>query len=291
MITELRTFLAVARLGTFAGAGDAISLTQSAVSSQMRRLEAHFGYALFDRTGRSSTLNAAGQALVAQAELLLRQFERLGQDDQAHSTPSRLTLGAIATAQSSLLVPALLRLREQHPHTQVQVVPGTSMELLDQLDTGALDAVLIIRPSFGVDPQMLWQPLVQEPYALLAPARLPHQDWKALLQTQPFIRYDRRSFGGRKVDRFLRQAQLAPHEIIELDDLPSLLALVAQGAGVAIAPLASALQPLPDSVRVVPLGEQAFYREVGLLRQRQAVPPSALLALAQALQEQARPQG
>lgn len=289
MITELRTFLAVARLGTFAGAGDAIGLTQSAVSSQMRRLEAHLGHALFDRTGRSSNLNAAGQALVAQAEQLLRQFEQLGQ--QEPTAPARLTLGAIATAQSSLLVPALLRLREQHPHTQVQVVPGTSMELLDQLDTGALDAALVIRPPFGVDPQMRWQPLVQEPYALLVPQHLPRHGWRELLQTQPFIRYDRRSFGGRMVERFLRQAQLAPQEIIELDDLPSLLALVVHGAGVAIAPLAAALQPLPDSVRVLPLGEQPFYREVGLLRQRQAAPAPALLALAQALQEQARPAG
>ncbi|GAB2461415.1 LysR family transcriptional regulator [Comamonas humi] len=289
MITELRTFLAVARLGTFAGAGDAIGLTQSAVSSQMRRLEAHFGQSLFDRTGRSSALNAAGQALVPQAGQLLRQFDLLGQDDPAHSAPARLTIGAIATAQSSLLVPALLRLRGQHPQTQVQVVPGTSMELLDQLDTGALDAALIIRPPFGVDPQLLWQPLVQEPYALLAPARLPRQDWKELLQTQPFIRYDRRSFGGRMVDRFLRQAQLAPHEIIELDDLPSLLALVAQGAGVAIAPLAAALQPLPEAVRVLPLGEPPFHREVGLLRQRQAAPLPALQALAQALETLAKP--
>ena len=67
MITELRTLLAVARIGTFAGAGEAIGLTQSAVSSQIKRLEDHLGYPLFDRTGRSAHPNAAARALLPQA--------------------------------------------------------------------------------------------------------------------------------------------------------------------------------------------------------------------------------
>ena len=59
MINELRTFIAVCRHGTFAAAGERIGLTQSAVSSQIKRLEEALGFELFDRTGRSATLNAA----------------------------------------------------------------------------------------------------------------------------------------------------------------------------------------------------------------------------------------
>ena len=47
MLRELQTFIAVARHGTFAGAGAHIGLTQSAVSAQMQRLEAHLGVSLF----------------------------------------------------------------------------------------------------------------------------------------------------------------------------------------------------------------------------------------------------
>ena len=68
MINELRTFIAVVRHGTFAAAGEHIGLTQSAVSSQIKRLEDSLGFALFDRTRRSATLNAAGAATLGGAE-------------------------------------------------------------------------------------------------------------------------------------------------------------------------------------------------------------------------------
>ena len=60
MIRELKTFLAIARCGSFAAAGQRVGLTQSAVSAQMSNLEKALGLRLFDRTGRSAHLNAAG---------------------------------------------------------------------------------------------------------------------------------------------------------------------------------------------------------------------------------------
>ncbi len=67
MIRELKTLLVVARTGSFAAAGDQIGLTQGAVSLQMRRLEEHLGKVLFERTGRSASLNQAGQQVVRYA--------------------------------------------------------------------------------------------------------------------------------------------------------------------------------------------------------------------------------
>ena len=283
MITELRTLIAVTRAGTFAGAGETIGLTQSAVSSQIKRLEEHLGYALFDRTGRSAQPNAAARALLPQAEALLKSFEQLGQQLPAE-TPIRLRLGAIATAQSGVLVHALAPFMRQHPQVHLQLVPGTSIELMDQLDTGALDAALIIRPPFGMYSQLVWQPLLHEPYMLLAHKNMPEQDWRCALREQAFIRYDRHSFGGRMVARFLRHHQIEPNERLELDDLPGLVAAVAQGIGVAIAPLADALLPLPDNVKALSLGEHTFYREVGLLRQRNHMHSAVLHQLVAQLQ-------
>jgi DNA-binding transcriptional LysR family regulator len=61
MLRELKTFVTVARLGTFAAAGQQVGLTQSAVSAQIRVLEQHLGVRLFDRSGRAAVLNAAGR--------------------------------------------------------------------------------------------------------------------------------------------------------------------------------------------------------------------------------------
>ena len=286
MITELRTLLAVARIGTFAGAGDAIGLTQSAVSSQIKRLEDHFGYALFDRTGRSAQLNATARALLPQVEALLKNFEQLGQQSPS-SSPVRLRLGAIATIHTGLLTRALAGFMKANPQVHLQLVPGTSMDFLDQLDSGGLDAALMIRPPFGMVSQLTWQPLLHEPFMLLAHRNMPDADWRSALQSQAFVRYDRRSFGGRMVERFLRQQQITPNERLEMDDLPGLVAMVGQGIGVAIAPMADSLLPLPIAVKAMSLGEHTFYREVGLLRPRSHTHSAVLHQLTAHLQASA----
>ena len=79
MLRELRTFIAVTRHGTFAATGARLGLTQSAVSTQIKRLEEGLGFALFDRTGRSATLNAAGRNTLARAEEVVMMFSRLGE--------------------------------------------------------------------------------------------------------------------------------------------------------------------------------------------------------------------
>jgi DNA-binding transcriptional LysR family regulator len=93
---------------------------------------------------------------------------------------------------------------------------------------------------------------------------VPGEDWRALLAQQPFIRYDRASFGGRLVDRFLRQQALPVQEVCELDELDAIVGLVAQGLGVALVPQTATLQRWPG-VRAVDLGPQTFHRDIGLL--------------------------
>lgn len=286
MIAEFRTFLAVVRHGNFSAAGDTIGLTQSAVSSQIKRLEEHFGYLLFERTGRSSTLNVAGKALVPKIEDLVRQFDALAHS-VADNHAGKLRIGAITTAQIGMLVPAFAALRAQGQATHMHIVPGTSMELMDQLDAGTLDAAIIVRPPFGIYSQLVWQPLVYEPYAVIAPAHFEAQGWEQLLQRHPFIRYERSAFGGRLAERFLRKRQIKLDEVAELDDVPSLYALVRAGVGASIAPLTGSLLPLAEQLRVWTLGEHTFYREIGLLRQRAPREPQLLEALSVQLQLQA----
>ena len=286
MIAEFRTFLAVVRHGNFSAAGDTIGLTQSAVSSQIKRLEEHLGYALFTRTGRSSCVNEAGKALLPRIEDLVRQFDALA-PTQAHDHGAKLRIGAITTAQMGLLVPAFAALRAQGAQTHMHIVPGTSIELMDQLDAGQLDAAIIVRPPFGIYSQLVWQPLVYEPYAVIAPAHFQASGWEAMLHAHPFIRYERSAFGGRLAERFLRKRQLQLQEVAELDDVPSLYALVQAGVGASVAPLTSALLPLPEGLRVYSLGEHTFYREIGLLRQRAPREPQLLEQLSVQLQQQA----
>ncbi|MGO2880752.1 MULTISPECIES: LysR substrate-binding domain-containing protein [Halomonas] len=289
MIRELKTLTAVAQEGTFASAGQKIGLTQAAVSAQMKRLEAQLGVTLFARKGRAAVLTAQGQDVLQQAHTLLALYRTLGEanTDKPASTP--VNIGAIASIQRSLLPSALARFHRAYPDCRSRVVPGLSMALVNQVDAGELDMAAIIRPPFSLHSDLRWTPLAHEPYRLIVPALTEGDDWRKLLSREPFVRYDRTSFGGRQVDRFLRAQHCHVHELCEVDELDTIIQLVANGVGIALVPEVAALQPWPPAVRAIPLGEHTFHRDVGLTHRASSQLSAPARALAQLTCEAANP--
>ncbi|HSW03775.1 LysR family transcriptional regulator [Aquabacterium sp.] len=280
MIRELKTLIAVAREGTFAAAGEQIGLTQAAVSAQMQRLEAELGFPLFDRTGRSARLNAMGHQTLAQAQELVRLYSTLGSSDAGLQATGLLNIGAISSVQRSLLPDALGKFHKQLPGCRTRVVPGLSMGLLNLVDAGEIDMAAIIRPPFSLQSDLRWSTLAHEPFRLLVPRHVDGDDWAELLASQPFVRYDRASFGGRQVDRFLRAAHLSVQQVCELDELDAIVRLVANGVGIALVPQTATHRRWPAAVRAIDLGSHTFHRDIGLVHRasRSLSEPARLLA-------------
>lgn len=263
MIKEFKTFIAVAREGTFTGAGAQLGLTQSAVSAQIKRLEEYLGVTLFERSARAAVLNANGREMLPQAEELVAMAERMATSAGAGHVSGSLRIGAIASVQQDLLVRALGAFRAVYPDVRVRVVPGVSLSLLGQVDAGEVDMAMLIRPPFILPPELGWQPLMREPVLLAVPAAMPDAPWRDLLSTQPFIRYDRASFGGRAVDIFLKKHRITVHDAVELDEIEAIANMVRHGLGVALLPQLRGLDM--EGLRLLPLGEAGFYREIGLI--------------------------
>jgi DNA-binding transcriptional LysR family regulator len=139
------------------------------------------------------------------------------------------------------------------------------MELLNLVDAGEIDMAAIIRPPFALQSDLRWTTLTREPFRLIVPRHVKGDDWAELLASQPFIRYDRASFGGRQVDRFLRRMHLAVQDMSELDELEAIVALVAHGVGVALVPQTLAWRRWPAKVRAIDLGQHTFHRDIGLV--------------------------
>jgi DNA-binding transcriptional LysR family regulator len=292
MIRELRTFIAVAEHGTFAGAGTRIGLTQSAVSAQIARLEQELGFALFERTGRSARLNTAGREALARAQEILGMYHQLGRQGVAPGQGGLLRVGAVASVQASFMPPALVSFRHEHPQCRVRIEPGVSLALLGQVDAGEIDIAVMIRPPFALPAELEWKALGAEPFVLLAPKHA-RGGWRELLATRPFIRYDHGSFGGRLVDRFLRHQRIAVQESVELDELQGMTQLVAQGLGVALVPTSLGAAAWPAGVRALDLGPQTFHREIGLVERprhgRQALAGQLARHIAQAVENLEKP--
>lgn len=265
MIRELKTLIAVAREGTFAAAGLKVNLTQAAVSAQMQRLEAELGYEIFERKGRNAQLNRRGQQILEQAQELVRLYNSLGSSAQGVAPTVQVEVGAIASVQRSLLPQALAQFHGARPECRTRIIPGLSLELLSAVDAREIDIAVIIRPPFELQSDLHWTTLASEPYRLIVPAGLADAEWSEMLSTQPFIRYDRSSFGGRQVDRFLRQFHFNTRDVCELDELDAITELVGKGVGVALVPQTVSRDAWPASVRAYDLGGHTFHRDIGLV--------------------------
>ncbi len=139
---HLRLFRAVARDGTLTGAARALNLSQSALSTQIKTLEASLGHDLFERRGRGLILTEAGRIALDHAEAIFRTAEDLTATLQnAGATRRVLRVGALATLsrnfQISFLSPLIGR-----PDVEVVLRSGAQGRLLRALDASSLDVVL-----------------------------------------------------------------------------------------------------------------------------------------------------
>ncbi|MCX8956593.1 LysR family transcriptional regulator [Erwinia psidii] len=262
MLRELKTFIAISQTGTFAAAGQQIGLTQSAVSAQMRILEAALGMKLFDRSGRAVALNANGNRVLPLAQEILDLFSRMAQPESLSEYRGAIKIGAIASVQTGILPAVLVRLRQQAPFLETRLVPGVSFSLLSEVDAGNVDVAIVIKPGFALPKDLYAETLLKEPFVLIAPPEVPGDDAITLIRDYPFIRYDRTSFGGRLVTQFLREQRLDPKLALEIDEIDAIARMVEMRLGVALVPLTGLWIDRPAAVRIVPLGGLTFYREL-----------------------------
>lgn len=277
MLRELKSLIAVSNEGTFAAAGQKIGLTQAAISAQMKRLEDELNLVLFERNGRAAQLTPAGHTVLLQAKEIVGLCLELG-TDKPPTAPAQQTiqLGAIASLQRTILPAVLAQVHSQHSACRSRIVPGVSLDLYNMVDSGELDLAAIIKPPFSLPSELRWTTLASEPFELIAAKKWADSDWENLLRTQPFIRYDRVSFGGRQVDRFLRKNKIHPHEICELDELDAITELVKHQVGIALVPKTLSQQRWPSGIQAWSLGDKGFQREVGLVYRASHAPSSAM---------------
>jgi DNA-binding transcriptional LysR family regulator len=186
-----------------------------------------------------------------------------------------------------LLPDALASFRRRLPAWRVRLVPGVSLNLLAQVDAAEADMAVIIRPPYSLPSELRWRTLIAEPFVLLAPAAKKRVPWRELIEAEPFIRYDRRSFGGRQVEVFLRKKRIAVRDAIEADELHGIAQLVARGMGVALLPKSAGIGAWPRGAVAHDLGDDTFHREIGLVERVRRADHDAAAQLAECIVEAA----
>jgi LysR family transcriptional regulator, transcriptional activator of nhaA len=237
---HLRLFRAVASDGTLTGAARRLNLSQSALSTQLRTLEASLGQDLFERRGRGLVLTEAGRIALLHAEAIFRSVDDLTATLRETGRVRRaLRVGALATLSRNFQM-QFLRPLIGRPDVEVILRSGSQDELLRGLEALALDVVLTnLAPARDAASPWLVHQIDEQPVGLIGtPARIgpERRPLRDLLAGQPLIVPTRETALRAAFDALVARLDIAPILAAEVDDMAMIRLLARADAGLAIIP-------------------------------------------------------
>jgi DNA-binding transcriptional LysR family regulator len=281
-LEQLEAFLAVMETGSFQGAALHRGVTQSTVSRQVQALETELDAVLFHRQAQIK-LTVAGEALLPRARRICqdwRQATREISELMAGKQPE-LCVAGIQSVCAHLLPPVLQKFRQDYPQVQLRVTALGSDRSLKVLRDGLVDiAIVMDNPRLTTSPDMVVQPLYEEPVEVLMAAdhpltqfrQVPWADLSAYPQVVFKDGYGMQRLVQDQFDQSGGRLQVA----LELNTLDAFRGVVRQGDLVALLPQSALVESAQDpTLAVRPTQAPNLTRRVVLVttRDRQSIPP------------------
>ncbi|MFF3306304.1 LysR family transcriptional regulator [Streptomyces sp. NPDC002952] len=284
-LSQLRTFLAVHRAGSFTGAARLLGLSQPTVTTQMRALEEQLGRELFERRPRGVVPTAVADELAAQVaaplDALAAVAERGGPG--ADQTPEPVHLAGPAELLCTRAVPALAPLTDRG--VRLRVSTGLTDELLEGLRGGRFDLVIATTRPRGRS--LTSAPLGDEEFVLVAspawaerigPERVAAEG-AAALHGVPLVSYAEDLPIARRYWRHVFGVRLSGHAAVTVPDLRGVRAAVAAGAGISVLPRYLCLDELASGALVALLSPEDPPINTAYLVRRPGAPDNPHVAL------------
>ncbi|MFM0515894.1 MULTISPECIES: LysR family transcriptional regulator [Caballeronia] len=172
-IRELRSFIYVARAGSFSRAAAELYIAQPALSRQIAKLEEEIGVELLARHGRGVRLTAAGARLLERAEMISNMVSETGEHVRATADEERgyLAVGLPPTMGALIGAELVRDFREVYPRVALHIREGQSSSLQEWVADRRVDlAVVYNQPPLDA---FQVRPLYSEPMILIAPPGTP----------------------------------------------------------------------------------------------------------------------
>lgn len=162
--TQLEALAAVAGSQSFTRAARHLCRTQSAVSTQIRKLERSVGKTLFDRQAHRVVLTEDGEVLLGYARRILDLHEEARVALNRPAMEGTVRVGVPDDYAHRFLPEVMSRFSRTHPRVRVEVIGALSSPLLDMFESGELDVALITKQPNRSGGEVIWR----EPLAWVA---------------------------------------------------------------------------------------------------------------------------
>lgn len=282
-VKQLRYFVEIVDCGSFSLAAERLFIAQSALSRQVKDMEALMGVTLLARDTRPLEATSAGRSVYQSARHILDALEdttaqarRAARGDTGtvrlvHSSSVPLTAAVHAVLHTHLA---------QHPGVSVEMSQSSSEQQMRDIEQGAADLGLARAPILRRHPKVTMVPLYSEPLVVAVPAAHPLRHHKhlplAALKDEFFVALPHAERGGLShgVAELCRAHGFYPRSARVTSRKWSQLALVGSGFGIAVVPLSMG-HIAPPGVHIVALEESDCRSEVVALYR----PDSTVLVL------------
>ncbi len=233
-LRSLQVYCTTAELGSFKRAAEALFVTPSAVSHQVKSLEEQLGRQLFERQTRGVQLTAAGRELLAAVGPLLQQLDAAVDDFATEPQRQRITIAMPPFFSTEFFIPRLPDIARDHPSLDIRLVSASSSG--NQFPREAeLAIVLAERPPADVSSLILF-PLTLVPVA--APSLTLTRS--ALVDTHfdiPLIIHRTRRNAWQRWFKREGKKIAGKLKVIEMDSMFAVARAAEQGLGVALVPV------------------------------------------------------
>jgi LysR family transcriptional regulator, nitrogen assimilation regulatory protein len=269
-VTQLKTLIHVAELGSLSKAADRLRIAQPALSRQIRLLEQELGASLFDRHGRGMVLTEIGREVLDHAARVMSELDAIRNTvaEGRDSYRGKVNIGTTPTVARIVTLPLVQKIREAHPQLAVRFSSAFSGFLIDWIQRGELETAVTYDPkplkSLRIVPVMMENLLLVAgrdsglslsravPFSHIADAEL-------ILPSRP---HGLRAI----VEDCAQRVGIRPVTKIEVDSFEAMIDLVRCGFGATVLPLAPIYSLVNEgTLRAAPLVDPTPARKLVVL--------------------------
>jgi LysR family transcriptional regulator, hydrogen peroxide-inducible genes activator len=265
-LRQLRYFDALARHGHFGRAAEACSISQPALSMQIKEMEVALGGVLLERGARQVALTAFGEELLQRVREILRSVDELGDFARASRDrlAGRLRVGMIPTIAPYLLPKVIENLARLHPELEIHVRETLTPKLIKEVAEGRLDTAIVALPVS--EPSLTEIALFRENFLLVRPGEqtgMPVPSRESLREMKLLLLEEGHCFRDQALSFCNMQA---PREVLDASSLSTLVQMVGAGIGVTLIPeMAVEVETRSASVSVARFENPQPSRTIGMV--------------------------
>lgn len=286
-LRQIRSFVAVAQLGSFTQAAKALHLSQPALTVQIRQLEETLGVQLFDRNTRSVQVTRIGRELAPQLERLQEELDSvLGRTREiGRGRTGAVRLACIPSFAASVLPDAIMAFRAHHPHINFALKDVNWSSMVAMVRSEAVDFGVGDLPA--AEPDLDFTQVMEDRMHVVFRQDHPIAAMKNVtlvkLAEHSMVMMDAGTSARLTADAAFAAAGCYPARACEVMYVGTAAAMVRAGLGFAILPASAIEWRAHPGLAVRLIEEAAFMRRVGIITKRGRSLPPASEAFAQLL--------